>query len=729
MLIAEDEIEGVVEDVVYSNADTGYYVFSVDAGEPITVVGNAPSIYAGEGIHAYGKWVQHPSYGRQFVCEDIEKSFPKEETNILKFLSGGAIKGIGPATAQKIVSKFGVDTFDILENEPMQLTSIRGITASRALEIGDQFRLTVGMRDTLMYLTEYSIAPSMAIKVYKQYGALAQRVLEADPYRLWDEIDGFPFEKADEIAMQLCFDPMSEERVFAHIRYILRHNLQNGHTFLPQKTLCALAMQLLETDEDTILIALENMSDRQMLKMLRIKDTQAVYLSSYYNSEAYIASRLTSMTRFPPVKIKDIRKQIENLEDELGIDYAQRQREAICGAIERNVMILTGGPGTGKTTTLRGIIRLLQKLNYKFVLCAPTGRAANRMSELCSHSAQTIHRLLEVDVVNKDNFVRNEQNPLDTDAIVIDEMSMVDVKLFEALLRAIRPGTKLIMVGDADQLPSVGAGNVFRDILRSQKVYTVELTEIFRQASMSRIVVNAHKINHGEMPLLSNCDDFFFVAKKTNDGIAEAVTKLVCERIPMVYHQDVFNGVQIVSPTKKTSAGTVALNEMIRSRLGIERNNGASCTQGGRTFYIGDKVMQVRNNYDIVYQRSDGKEESGIFNGDIGVIERISSRDKVLYIRFDDRLAEYPFESLEELDFAYAITAHKSQGSEFDIVVISLPDAVPMLQYRNLLYTAVTRARKILLLVGSESVIEKMVNNNKQTNRFSGLRYLLEAAI
>lgn len=727
MLISEDEIEGVVEDVVYSNADTGYYVFSVDAGEPITVVGNAPSIYAGEGIHAYGKWVQHPSYGKQFICEDIEKSFPREETNILKFLSSGAIKGIGPATAQKIVAKFGTDTLDVLENEPLQLTTIRGITSDRALEIGDQFRLTVGMRDTLMYLTEYNIAPSMAIKVYKQYGALAQRVVESDPYRLWDDIDGFPFEKADEIATQLCFDPLCKERVFAHIRYILRHNLQNGHTFLPQKILCTLAMQLLDTDEDTVLISLENMCEQQILRTLQIKDTQAVYLSSYYNSELYIASRLAAMAQFPVVKIKNIQTQIKKLEQELDIDYAQRQSEAICAAIERNVMILTGGPGTGKTTTLRGIIKLLEKLNYKFLLCAPTGRAANRMGELCSHSAQTIHRLLEVDMTNKENFVRNEQNPLDTDAIVVDEMSMVDVKLFEALLRAIRRGTKLIMVGDADQLPSVGAGNVFRDILRSKKIYTVELTEIFRQASMSRIVVNAHKINQGDMPLLSNCDDFFFVAKKTNDGIAEAVTKLVCERIPKAYNQDVFHGVQVISPTKKTAAGTVSLNEMIRTHLAIVQRNVDGCTQGGRTFYVGDKVMQVRNNYDIVYQKSDGKEECGIFNGDIGVIERISLRDKLLYIRFDDRLAEYPFESLEELDFAYAITAHKSQGSEFDIVVLSLPDAVPMLQYRNLLYTAVTRAKKILLLIGSESVIEKMVNNNKQTNRFSGLRYLLEA--
>lgn len=727
MLITEDEIEGVVEDVVYANPETGYYVFSVDAGQLITVVGNAPSVYAGEGIHAYGKWVQHTSYGKQFVCEDIEKSFPKEQTHILKFLSSGAIKGVGPATAEKIVSTFGTDALDVIENEPLKLTCIKGITSSRALEISDQFRLTVGMRDILMYLSEYNISPAISIKIYKQYGGLSARVLENNPYRLWEEVDGFSFEKADEIATRLCFDALCEERVFAHIRYVLRHNLQNGHTFLPQETLCRLVMQLLDTDEETVLIAIENMSERQLLKVVPIRNTVAVYLMSYYQSEAYIAGRLYSMTQFPAKDIRDMDKQIALLENQLGIRFAERQREAIAGAIERNVMILTGGPGTGKTTTLRGIIGLLDKLGFKFLLCAPTGRAAKRISELCDHSAQTIHRLLEVDMANSDVFVRNEQNPLNTDAIVVDEMSMVDVKLFEALLRALRPGTKLILVGDADQLPSVGAGNVFRDLLRSEKIFIVELTEIFRQAGQSRIIVNAHKINHGELPTLTNSDDFYFVPKKTNEGIADAVVKLVCERIPFVYGQDIFGGVQIISPTKKTAAGTVALNEQIRARLGMDRKKGAFCQQGGRTFYVGDKVMQVRNNYDIVYSRSDGQQETGIFNGDIGIIERISVQDKQLYIRFDDRLAEYPFESLEELDFAYAVTAHKSQGSEFDIVVLSLPDAVPLLQYRNLLYTAVTRAKKILLIVGSENVIGKMVNNNKQTNRFSGLRYLLEA--
>ncbi len=726
MLIGEDEIEGVVDDVVFANDETGYYVFSVDAGELITVVGNVPGIYAGEGIHAYGKWVNHPTYGKQFVCEDIEKSFPMEQTHILKFLSSGAIRGVGKATAEKLVAQFGADTLDVMENDPMKMTCIRGITTDRALDISEQFRLTVGMRDILMYLTEYNISPTLAIKVYKEYGGLAPRVLEADPYRLWDDIEGFSFEKADEIATKLCLDPLGDERVFAHIRYILRHNLANGHTFLPQPTLCRLAMQLLDTDEDTVLIALETMCERQMLKIKRVRDLEAVYLASYYNSEAYIAGRIKMMTEMKSVNVKDIDRQIDRMEKAFKIRYAEMQRAAIAGAIEQNVMILTGGPGTGKTTTLRGMIHLLKQLNYKFTLCAPTGRAANRMSELCDHSAQTIHRLLEVEAGHRDVFVKNEQNPIATDVLVVDEMSMVDVKLFEALLRALRPGTKLILVGDADQLPSVGAGNVFRDLLRSERIFTVALTEIFRQSSCSRIVVNAHKINHGEYPHLENTDDFFFVAKKTNEGIADAVVKLICERIPKVYGRNVFNGIQVISPTKKTAAGTVFLNEMIRTRLGLADANGVTCAQGGRQFCVGDKVMQTRNNYDIVYRRPDGSEEAGIFNGDIGVIEKIIPKDKLLHIRFEDRLAEYPYENLEELDYAYAITAHKSQGSEFEIVVLSLPDAVPLLQYRNLLYTAVTRAKRILLIVGSEVVVQRMVDNNKQTNRFSGLRYFLE---
>ncbi len=725
MLITDDEIEGVIDEVIYSNPDTGYYVFSVDAGELITVVGNASGVYAGEGIHAYGKWVTHPTYGKQFVCEDLEKSFPHEQSNILKFLSSGVIRGVGKITAEKMVAQFGADTLDILENDPLKLTCIRGITADRALDIGEQFRLTIGMREILMDLAEYNISPNMAIKIYKEYGGLALRVLESDPYRLWDDIEGFAFEKADEIATQLCLDPLGDERVFAHIRFILRHNLQNGHTFLPQPILCELAMQLLDTDEEFVLIALENMCERQLIKIVPIKNTQAVYLSTYYYSEAYIASRLQMMTQMGEKSVSDIERQIDAVERELKIRYASSQRAAIAGAIENNVMILTGGPGTGKTTTLRGIIQLLKKLSYKFELCAPTGRAANRMSELCGHNAQTIHRLLEVDRANRDRFVKNEQNPIAADALVVDEMSMVDVKLFEALLRALRPGTKLIMVGDADQLPSVGAGNVFRDMLRSNKIFTVALTEIFRQSAGSRIIVNAHKINHGEYPLLGNTEDFFFVPKKTNEGIADAVVKLVSERIPKVYQKDVFEGVQIISPTKKTAAGTVALNEAIRARLGIAAR-GSSCAQGGREFCVGEKVMQTRNNYDIIYRKADGSEEMGIFNGDIGVIERILHKEKVLMIRFEDRLAEYPFECLEELDYAYAVTAHKSQGSEFDVVVLSLPDAVPLLQYRNLLYTAVTRAKQLLLIVGSEQVVCRMVDNNKQTNRFSGLRYLME---
>lgn len=727
MFVGEDEIEGIVEDVIYSNAETGYNVMSVDAGEPITVVGTLPAVYSGEQIHAYGKWIHHATYGKQFVCEEIEKSFPGEQLGILKFLASGAIRGIGAVTAQRLVEKFGDDTLDIIENEPLKMTAIRGISADRAIQISDAFRLTVGMREVLMALSEYNIPPAVAVRLYKQYGSFSVKILEDNPYRLWEEIDGFTFQKADEVATMLGFETLSESRVFAHVKYVLRHNLQNGHTFLPLPTLVTLTSKLLDSDEESILIAVENMCERQILKQIKIREIDAVYLMEFYQYEQYIAGRLSQMAEFPEEKVDDIDRKIDQLEESLDIRYAENQRLAIAGAIERNVMILTGGPGTGKTTALRGIIVLLEQLKIKFELCAPTGRAAKRMSELCGRNAQTIHRLLEVDPGKRDSFAKNEQNPLKTDAVVVDETSMVDVCLFSALLRAVRPGTKLILVGDADQLPSVGPGNLFRDILRSRKIFTVSLTEIFRQAGQSRIIVNAHKINQGEMPLLQNSDDFFFVPKNNNDAIAAAVLKLVTERIPKVYHRDLFHGVQIISPTKKTAAGTVMLNELIRKKIGMLQDEKAGCKQGDRIFCVGDKVMQVRNNYDIEVNRSDGGQEAGIFNGDIGIIEKISHKNKTLSIRFDERVAEYPFENLEELDFAYAVTTHKSQGSEFDIVVLSLAEGTPLLQYRNLLYTAVTRAKELLIIVGSENTVRKMVANNKQTNRFSGLRYLLEA--
>ena len=397
MFIEEDEIEGVVEDVVYSNVDTGYSVLSVDAGEMITVVGTLPSVYSGEHIHAYGKWTSHATYGRQFVCEDIEKTFPGEQTNILKFLASGAIRGIGKVTAKRIVDTFGKDSLAVIENEPLRLTSVRGITADKALEISDRFRMTVGMREILTYLSEFNIPPSVAIRIYRQYGGHTQHMLESDPYKLWDEVEGVTFSMADGIAVSLRFDALCEQRVFAHVKYVLRHNLQNGHTFLPYQSLCGIVVQMLDTDEETVQIALENMCERKILKRMPIREINAVYLYEYYTSEQYIADRLRQAETVPAEKITDMDRIIDDLERKFGIEYAEKQRSAIRGAMEHHTMILTGGPGTGKTTTLRGIIDLMEKLHLKFELCAPTGRAAKRMSELCGRLvAEYLHITIAV---------------------------------------------------------------------------------------------------------------------------------------------------------------------------------------------------------------------------------------------------------------------------------------------------------------------------------------------
>lgn len=720
------ELEGVVEDVIYANDETGYYVLEVSVeDQPVTVVGNLPSVFAGETIHAFGRFTTHATYGRQFVCEEVEKSAPDGTENILKFLQSGAIRGVGPARAEKIVEMFGADTFDIMENEPLRLTAVSGISADLALKIGDGYRLTVGMRDLLMYLNDLSIPPSFAIKIYKEYAGMTQQVVESNPYRLWEDIDGFPFEKAEQVALELCMDPLCAQRVQAMVKYILSHNLQNGHTFLPYEKLLQLVMQCLEVDQEFAEIAIENMCEGMQLVRRKVGQTDAVYLREYFVYESKVAEKLLEMSEMPPHTISDIEKQIDKLEQRLGLGYAEQQRAAIRGAIEHHTMVLTGGPGTGKTTTLNGIILLMEQLHFKVELCAPTGRAAKRMSEVCDRPAKTIHRLLELQPGVKNGFTYDAQNPLSCDVVIVDETSMVDIVLMHHLLGALRPGTRLILVGDADQLPSVGPGNVFRDIIRSEAIYTVTLTEIFRQAQRSAIVRHAHDINRGIMPSLVNTDDFFFVPKSSAEGVHDAVKRLVKDRIPKVYKKDAFSGVQVISPTKKSQIGTVSLNETLQNVLNPKTDKTPFVTRGNREYRAGDKVMQIKNNYDLEYTRPDGAVECGVFNGDIGYIEKIYPKEKYMTIVFDDRRVQYPFEVLDQLDLAYAVTVHKSQGSEFDIVVLVAGDMSNMLQYRHLLYTAVTRARELLLIVGNEGVIERMVANNKQTNRYSGLRYLL----
>ncbi len=725
-MFEEEQIEGTVEEVIYENEGTGYRVFTVDCeGETVVAVGTCVSIYPGELVNAVGSWTEHPTYGRQFLCEQIEKSFPGELEGISKFLLSGAVKGIGPATARKIVERFGEDSFDILEHEPMQLTQIKGITKDRAQKIADAFRETVGTREILMSLHEMGITPAFAVKVAREYGSLATRVVAENPYRLWEDIEGFSFQNADNLALSSGIRAGDELRVGYCVKYILTHNLQNGHCFLPKSKLLPLGAQYVDVSEEEVEIAVENMCERHQLEQAIINGMEVIYLPNYYKAEVQSAEKLKLMMQFGKQEIRNIQDRIKKSQNKLGIFYDFTQEQAIRVAVENRVMVLTGGPGTGKTTTLRGMIALFEALNYRIELCAPTGRAAKRMSQVCERKAQTIHRLLEVQT-GSGAFTHNGANPLKCDVLIVDEMSMVDSLLFQALLEALPMSCRLIMVGDADQLPSVGAGNVLSDLVRSGAVPTVALTKIFRQAKASVIVRTAHEINNGERPDLENGGDLFFIPKKTPQGVLEATVEMVVNRIPRRYGLDVMEGLQVIVPTRKTMNGTINLNSIIRDRVNPDQPGLKTVTSRDQTFREGDKVMQIRNNYDIPVLTAEGKDEAGVFNGDIGIISQILPREKQVKIQFDDRLATYAYEQLDELEPAYAITVHKSQGSEFEAVVLVLGEMTPLLQYRNLLYTAVTRAKRLLVIVGHRQVIDHMVANKKHSNRYSGLKYLLQ---
>lgn len=724
--VEELQIEGTVEEVIYENESTGYRVFTLDCeGTSVVAVGTCVSIYPGELVNAVGAWTEHATYGRQFVCSEIEKSFPGELEGITKFLISGAVKGIGPATARKIVERFGEDSFDIIEHEPLQLTQIKGITKDRAQKISDAFRETLGTRETLMALHEMGITPAFAVKVAREYGAFAPEAVQQNPYRLWEDIEGFSFQNADNLALSFGFSPADELRVGYCVKYILTHNLQNGHCFLPKAKLLPLGAQYVDVNEEEVEIAVENMCDRHQLELAVINGQEVLYLPNYYKAETNTANKLKLLLQFSRQEIRDVDTRIKKSENALGVFYDEGQRDAIRTAVENRVMVLTGGPGTGKTTTLRGMIALFESLNYRVVLCAPTGRAAKRMSQVCDRKAKTIHRLLEIQPGSK-AFVHNGSNPLKCDVLIVDEMSMVDTLLFDALLEALPLGSRLIMVGDADQLPSVGAGNVLADLLHCGSIPTVALTKIFRQAKSSMIVQTAHQINGGERPPMENSGDFFFIPKKTPQGTLEATVEMVVNRIPRRYGSTVMDGLQVIIPTRKTLTGTININTVIRDRVNPEQPGKKSVHFRDQIFREGDKVMQIRNNYDLPVTTAEGQEEAGVFNGDIGIIVGIYPREKQIKVQFEDRVATYGYEQLDELEPAYAITVHKSQGSEFDAVVLVLGETTPLLQYRNLLYTAVTRAKKLLVVIGSRQVVDNMVANNKQKRRYSGLKYLLQ---
>lgn len=721
-------INGYIEDIVYRNAENGYSVFDVSSkGELITCVGTLSSASVGEEISMKGQWTTHPTFGKQFKVLEAERKMPKTAADMLRYLSAGTIKGIGPATANKIVERFGEDTFEILENRPDLLSSIKGISSDKAESICKEFKKQFAVREVMIYLEKYGMKPTECLAAYKAFGMSATERISENPYILCSEKVGLRFERADEIAEKIgtVGSPLYRER--AGVVYIIKHNLENGHTCLPREKIIAPASEFLSCSYDEIEKITDDLIEDKELIEKELDGTPFLFLPNVYMTEKRIADRIKVMLSFPPPKGRPVEEDIDLLEEKQGMKFESKQREAIMTAVKRGLLVLTGGPGTGKTTTLKGILSLYEKRKLRVLLAAPTGRAAKRMSEVTGREAKTIHRLLEVQwgENDKQKFTRNMQNPLECDAVIVDELSMVDIHLFHGLLDALPLGCRLIMVGDSDQLPPVGAGNILHDIIKTDLLPVVSLTEVFRQAMESLIVTNAHKIVKGEYPELDKTDkDFFFLQRENVTLAASTVIDLYTNRLPKAYGYDSINDIQIICPSRKGENGTVNLNKSLQKLLNPPSVQKEEIEQGGRIFREGDKVMQIKNNYDLFWTR--GKESSsGIFNGDIGIIETVNPNAKLMKIRFDDRLAIYEFENAKELEHAYAVTVHKSQGCEFEAVIMPVSGIPPMLSYRNLLYTAVTRAKTRIILVGSKGQIAAMVDNDKKTKRYSALKYFL----
>ena len=725
-------VEGVVEHLIFQNEENGYTVLSLvtDQGEVVTVVGCIPCVAPGEGLTVTGTWVNHPSYGPQITAELIERRMPEGEDEIVSYLSSGVIRGVGPATAARLVERFGEDTLAVIEEEPERLATIKGITAKKAMEISNAFRELTGLRRVMEFMARYDLPTTLAMQLYRVYGGDALTRLKENPYLLSGERYGVDFAAMDEIALSMDFGADDPCRVEAAIEYELTYNLNNGHVFLPRPKLAAATQQLIDVSADTVEIALDALLERNVVVQQHVANVDACYLRSYYEAEVAVAEKLIAMRRVPqPPLRRSVERAIAEMEQTQGIAYAPAQREAVVLAAEEGVVLLTGGPGTGKTTSVRAILDLYDKMGLDTVLLAPTGRAAQRLGEVCDREAQTIHRALGMaynELTGEVTFRKNGSDPLEADAVIVDEMSMVDLPLMHALLTALRPGCRLIMVGDPDQLPSVGAGNVLGDMLRSGAIPTVALREIFRQAQQSAIIRNAHAVNLGMAPKLeANQGDFFFLCRRTPERLVQTVVELVQQRLP---EKMGIPGqyIQVLSPTRKGETGTVNLNRALQAALNPPMRGKTQKVWGDTVFRTGDRVMQTKNNYDVIWEKDDGTVGTGIFNGDVGLIEDIDPSGELITIRFDDRAAVYTPDLLSQLELAYAITVHKAQGSEYRAVVLVSAPAAPSLMVRGVLYTAITRARELLVLVGDDVVPAKMAENDRQQRRYSGLRRRLK---
>ncbi len=733
-----EELTGYVENIIFRNADNGYTVMEFAADEMLTTcVGLFPVINEGENLIVRGEYTNHPTYGKQLKVSSYDVTEPTDEASMERYLGSGAIKGIGPKLATRIVHTFGADTFRIIEEEPERLAEVKGISRVKAMEISDQIVSTRDIRNIMIFLDKYGIHGNLAIKIYKRFGNETYKILQSNPYRLADEIAGVGFKTADEIASRIGIKVDSEFRVKGGIQYMLSQAAGMGHTYFPMEDLIRMSAQMLGVDEETVELQINNLvMDRRIIVKRLPDDTKQVYSRSYFHMEEGIASMLFDLDLTYDVDKNDLEETISAIEKKGDYQLDQLQRKAVIDAATHGFFILTGGPGTGKTTTIKAMIGLFEQEGYNIFLAAPTGRAAKRMSEATGYEARTIHRMLEV-VGRSDNedgeasfahFERNEQNPLECDVIIVDEMSMVDVSLMYALLKAIAPGTRLIIVGDVHQLPSVGAGNVLKDILSSDRFSAVTLEKIFRQAQESDIVVNAHKIHQGQHVVLDNkSKDFFFLKRDDANVIISVMLTLIQEKMPK-YVGAPMSDIQVLTPTRKGLIGVERLNNILQRYLNPAAKGKREWTNESRILREGDKVMQIKNNYQLEWEIEGNygitvDKGLGVFNGDVGIIKEINDWAKTVTVIFDEnKKVDYPFTGLDELELAYAITIHKSQGSEYPAVVIPMMEGPKMLMNRNILYTAITRAKKCVTLVGDANAFYSMIDNTSQAKRYSGLK-------
>ena len=726
----QEKLIGTVEDVTFYNESTGFCVAEINTGEEaVTVVGAVGQLAVGTEVECSGKWDFHRSFGRQFKAESVIQRLPADINGILAYLSSGIVRGVRSATAQKIVEAFGTQTFEVLENEPERLAKIKGISSSKAREISKDFKCQFASRETLTGLISLGFTQNEALKTYNMLKGEALDIVKANPYALIGEQTGITFLRADEIVEHLSEKPPFDYRAQAGICYILRHNLGNGHTCIPRDKMFAPAKELLECNDDDVDFAIDNAIESKAIVQKKVDGRDFLFLPYIYRCERDVADRIKIMTEYPPVKNEIQPSEIYAFESSSNIKFDEKQRQAVEIAVNKGLLILTGGPGTGKTTTVKGIIQLMKNRGLKVALAAPTGRAAQRMEELTGYEAKTIHRLLEVEYKEGEStqsFVHDLRNPLDCDAVIVDELSMVDITLFCALLDALPLHCRLIMVGDQNQLPPVGAGNVLRDMIDSGLISTVVLDKVFRQAMKSKIVTNAHRVVHGEMPEFDNSgeSDFFMLREVNRYNALNKIKDLVISRLPAGYGLEPMCDIQVLCPGRKGELGTETINTVLQSQLNPPDKTKQEIRYKGYILREGDRVMQIKNNYDVPWFKN-GESGSGVFNGDIGILTRIDRANDIINVRYDDKEAMYSVENINQLELAYAMTVHKSQGSEFECVVMPVLSVPPMLAYRNLFYTALTRAKRLIVLVGDEATIKKMVDNDKKSRRYSALQYFI----